>query len=431
MKRKRLIVLALAAFTALAFWKLYTDAKSTEGAYEQALAAAAQYEELKLYEKAIQKYQEAQSINETLDTALKIGNVYMITEQFRSAETVGVSAQKRYPREPAAYEFLADVFAARNKYDELYDLLEAMHAQEVTSEKMELLEKQIYDKYYIIPTFLQDGSVFSNGCSPILDEDGYGYINAGGSLAIACKYQKCGHFTGPYAGAFDGDSWFLITINGVHQENLSAKLGAVSAVGNMNYGMIPICVDGHFGYYDVSSLEYRFGDYEEANMFYEDVASVEKDGKWFFIDTQGNPVSDAFEGIVTDERGIARNNGRSFVKSGKAYYMIDESFKRVSDTAYEDVRPFGSDGLAAVKVKGLWGFVDTAGSMVMEAKYDDARSFCNGYAAVKTADGWNLINQKEELVVQENFDGAYDVSSGSIFVRRGNSWSLLRFYRFD
>ena len=57
---------------------------------------------------------------------------------------------------------------------------------------------------------------------------------------------------------------------------------------------------------------------------------------------------------------------------------------------YEDARSF-SNGLAAVKVNGLWGYIDTEGNMVIEPQFFDARDFtASGSYFAKTQYDWTL-----------------------------------------
>ncbi|MCC8120455.1 MAG: S-layer homology domain-containing protein [Oscillospiraceae bacterium] len=57
----------------------------------------------------------------------------------------------------------------------------------------------------------------------------------------------------------------------------------------------------------------------------------------------------------------------------------DTRYKVLIDPVYEDASSF-SDGLAAVKVNGKWGFIDESGEMVIQAKYDYVTGFNDGIA---------------------------------------------------
>ena len=52
---------------------------------------------------------------------------------------------------------------------------------------------------------------------------------------------------------------------------------------------------------------------------------------------------------------------------------------------YEAADDF-SEGLAAVKIKGRWGYIDKAGRTVIKPQFDNAEKFIEGIAAVSV--GW-------------------------------------------
>ena len=59
------------------------------------------------------------------------------------------------------------------------------------------------------------------------------------------------------------------------------------------------------------------------------------------------------------------------------------TYTEIAAPRYEDYRPF-SEGLAAVKENGKWGYVDTDGSTVIPFQYDMAWPFSEGLAIVAT-----------------------------------------------
>lgn len=82
---------------------------------------------------------------------------------------------------------------------------------------------------------------------------------------------------------------------------------------------------------------------------------MKQNGKWGFIDTQGN-------------------------------VCIDFQF--------DDALSFGQH-LAAVKVGDLWGYVSLRGEVVIDPVFLEAGSFYEGSAPVRTADGWQFITLLE------------------------------------
>ena len=63
----------------------------------------------------------------------------------------------------------------------------------------------------------------------------------------------------------------------------------------------------------------------------------------------------------------------------------------IIDYKYEDAKSF-SCKVGAVKRADKWGYVNAAGDFVIENIYDEAGVFNEGFAVVKTETGLNIIN---------------------------------------
>lgn len=57
---------------------------------------------------------------------------------------------------------------------------------------------------------------------------------------------------------------------------------------------------------------------------------------------------------------------------------------------WEEARPF-SQGAAAVKRDGMWGYINESGELVIEVKWDEAQPFAEGMAAVRLGDKWGYL----------------------------------------
>lgn len=58
-----------------------------------------------------------------------------------------------------------------------------------------------------------------------------------------------------------------------------------------------------------------------------------------------------------------------------------------------------SGGLARVKTKEGWGFVNKNGEEIIPCKYKEAYGFSEGLAGVKTKKGWGFINKDDEEII--------------------------------
>lgn len=95
--------------------------------------------------------------------------------------------------------------------------------------------------------------------------------------------------------------------------------------------------------------------FEDARPFADGWAAVKKNGKWGFINKEGE-------------------------------MMIEPQF--------DDARSFGQH-LAAVCQRGMWGYVSLRGEIVIDFQYFDAKSFSDGSAPVLTEYGWQFITLDE------------------------------------
>lgn len=133
--------------------------------------------------------------------------------------------------------------------------------------------------------------------------------------------------------------------------------------------------------------EIAFGQtFELCTSFHEGFAVVEDEkGNPDFIDLKGNLMGlkkvdyiDNFYGgralVMRDKRG--KNKGLHFEMENCKINFITPEGKRISKKHFEDAG-FFSCGLAKVKWKGKYGFINRDGEMVIPAKYEDARGFVN------------------------------------------------------
>jgi hypothetical protein len=124
---------------------------------------------------------------------------------------------------------------------------------------------------------------------------------------------------------------------------------------------------------------------------------------------------------------------------------------------YEDAREF-SDGVAAVKLKGKWGYIDASGRVAIPLSFDVAeagcfseglalvgnvfidaegqpafgdkrfergRGFSEGVAAVQSKGKWGFIGHDGNFSILPVYDGAGDFSGGLAPVKRDGLWGYV------
>ena len=111
------------------------------------------------------------------------------------------------------------------------------------------------------------------------------------------------------------------------------------------------------------------------------------------------------------------------------YQRGTKSFLRADGTAlnrdqgrtsyFDDALPF-SEGLAAVKNNGLWGYIDTNGEYVVQPQYEQATSFTGGCAAVYGGGMWQIIDSSG--AVRLELPGVGEVTLGYGHIEAGGTY---------
>ncbi len=167
-----------------------------------------------------------------------------------------------------------------------------------------------------------------------------------------------------------------------------------------------------------------------------------------FIDSLGNVIikptyslAREFFGNVTiarDDNGIIKiiNRQNKIVKEvgdsninigefheGMAIYLnialsvngyIDSTGRFLNRTfdSYNDRPGDFSEGLAAVKINGKYGYIDKGENVIIDPIYDDAFGFSEGLAVVKSGDYYSFIDHKGNIISKDRFEDANSFSDG-------------------
>lgn len=107
-------------------------------------------------------------------------------------------------------------------------------------------------------------------------------------------------------------------------------------------------------------------------------------------------------------------------------YVMMYDGKAITEPGLQDGTSFNSDGIAAIKMDGKWGFIDKTGKMCIDFKYDDAFNFSEGIAAVSINGKWGYIKQDDSLYMKESYDKTTSVANKKAWVKKGGKWGYLQ-----
>lgn len=176
-----------------------------------------------------------------------------------------------------------------------------------------------------------------------------------------------------------------------------------------------------FGYIDLSGNMVIPAKYEFAMPFHENRAYVCFRGKWGVIDRQGNwimaPVLDWLDQMsYLNSSYYDYNRYDYFSNSDYDFSRRREGLKRITDQAPSTDLYFFSEGMGAVSYEGKFGFIDTAGKIVVAPVYDKIMPFSQGLAAVRHNDKWGYIDKTGKEIIPFHFREAGSFSDNGLAV---------------
>jgi len=205
-----------------------------------------------------------------------------------------------------------------------------------------------------------------------------GYINAKGDIVVPPVYQEGMPFYNGHAAVQLADRWGTIDTNGqlIIQPTFSGPLTFKEGLS------------------EFSGSGYKRG----------------------VIDTLGNIIIFPRPGYISHfSDGLACFRDRDVTKSDALYGFVDRTGNQVIPPFFEDARGF-SEGLAAVKMNGKWGYIAPNGSIAIPFEFVCERGmagpFREGLARVARNGRWGHIDKDGSFVVEPRFDMAYEFSEG-------------------
>ncbi len=202
---------------------------------------------------------------------------------------------------------------------------------------------------------------------------------------------------------------------------------------NFTEGLLPFWVfsggSALYGYVDKTfTLKIPFT-YEDARPFNQGLAPVKQNGKWGFIDTAGNLVTEALYDDFMTAGSAVFHEGLAAVKKDGLWGYIDTQGKTVIPFSLESVGVF-TDGLSPVGEAGVYGYIDKTGNMPLPATYSDVNPFFSGTALVGDGGTYRLIAPDGSRISYEtwDFDGTLvNVSApGVVVYKRGDKWGVAK-----
>lgn len=259
------------------------------------------------------------------------------------------------------------------------------------------LETPLTDKYFD----------FNDGVALYRNQERIGLIGTDGKVIIEPSFDAVKKFRNGHAKVKRLEKWGMINKKGeviipTEYQELGNEFN-VSGVEGRKGDTFGIISNGTFNVIDGADKVWGFKG--NSTLTY-----ARKGKKVGFVNNKGEWVIEPkFDRVKAFSKGLAP------VANGKMWGYIDEKGEMVIPASFRDAEIF-SDGLAPVKVK-KWGFIDITGKLVIPMEYDisaglafiagkQPKGFKNGLARVKSKKGWAFLNEKGEVLAGKWFQNA-------------------------
>lgn len=251
---------------------------------------------------------------------------------------------------------------------------------------------------------------------------------------VTAEYEK-GQLCEPKGGLAAiqrNGSWGLVDKTGA--EVIPCQYEDIKGQG-LCEGLVALKRGGKWGFLDKTGQEVIAFQYEDAGYFDQGLAAVRRNGKWGYVDKTGREVVpciyDDFAISASYETPIHyQGDGSEYPPGSVATISFPDGRQAFADwigkewqtvSRHETPSRF-SDGLAAVRQDGKWGFVDTTGREVVPCIYDykiekhmhvkpsddttavistreEVPFFVDGLAAVKRNGKWGFVDATGREVI--------------------------------
>lgn len=398
---------------------------NTENEYETYLAKARTNAEREIPYTAYQNYRNA--LNMRCDDE----SIYVeyVTQAQKLGEDYYLAALEGYlenfPQSANAYDLLCKYYYETGSHQTV--ITTALEAREkgVATEDVRNLYVECYHMLRIIQTNLEEAQTYLGDTALVKMGGQWGYLSDGGVFRIAPMFQGATAMMSGNAAVNDGQEWYMMNSSGFKVARSSVPVDSMSFLSG---GWIRVSLNGKYGFMNSGMVVPENLPFDYAGNFKNGVAAVKKGDKWALISSAGGSVTEyVFEDVLLDEYEACINGGVIFAKSEGKYYMYDAAGQKISEQGFEDARPFTGTQPAAVCIGGKWGFADNTGNIVIEPKYEDARSFSIGLAGVKENGTWGYINTNGQYRIESQYEDCKPFATNGIAaVKEEGYWQYVK-----
>lgn len=393
------------------------------------------YLEKNLFQKAVESYQEIvvnqpnTNIYKKLLTAIKYGyedSIYTLNE----TENIMFEACKKFPKETYFWESIIGFSFEEKDYKNAYIYLKRAKKAGIKSDTISDLEQSISYSFAFKSRVYTQFSRSPEGYYTVSDGNNWGIINTNGDTYYDQNYT--------YASPMGMDRIVVLSTekdtrvydkDGVVLAYLPKDIKNVKAIEGV---IVPAETSSGWRFYQYEEDDYISDSYDDITSFTDGVAAIKDSDVWTLVNDNMELLSDkTFDDIKLYDNGTLSYDGIMIASENSEYGIYSKDGNKLNDFSCKDADKYLGGAIAFENDSGKWGFVDDNGNVVIEPKYDKAKSFSNNLAAVSINGKWGFIDAEGRLVIDYQFlDADYFTVDGMVMVSetKGQFFTLnLRF----
>lgn len=225
---------------------------------------------------------------------------------------------------------------------------------------------------------------FKDGLASVVVKGKWGFINTKGEIAIEPKFDRVRSFS---------DGLALVKVG----EGLQALVGYIDHSGKLK---IPF----ESSYWAGTDFVMNRAIVLPISYTHDEIILIDQTKKVLTNQLNLSCGTDfdsldkgVAEGLIPVRLKLAN---QTKILSQCGYIDMQGKIAIPSDPKIQEAKPF-SEGLASVKIKGKWGYINRSGSIVIQPKFNEVSPFINGLAYVKVnAASEGFINHSGQYVWQ-------------------------------
>ena len=436
MKKTRIAVTAFFTLIVVFAWAMKGLSFAREiGEYNKYCSDAEAYATEKLYQKAINSYENAllirysAAVRNKQITQYRLGNEDGVISNREYADALLVAC-KESPKNSDYWVALLNLYLDDGNYIQANRYYNRAISSGARSDAIAALRGPIKYSYSLRASNSRAVFYSPTGLFTVQRDEHWGVMNSAGEWIFEPNYQYISPVSSDGFAVFTSDTGtVLMNMNGVIEGYVRSNASEFRAYGD---GLIPAHTSQNkWSYYDVEGDKKTLGDYEEASSFAGGIAAVKQNGKWKLIDCQGNVVCDTvFDDIKLYEDGSYTYRGGMVASVNGSYNLYSAKGELETEWSASDADVYLGGWVAFCDATGKWGYVDTKGNITVPPEYDEAKSFCTGVGAVEKEGRWGYIDETSQVVIPCQFRFAGYMSNGGVaFVGDGEGdirYSMLK-----